>query len=272
MPTDITDVDAFTAPVVAPASGDARTAASVVQGLQPLANRTRAAINALIGHMLWSGGAYTASGAGLDVFVQPPRNLVLPSGTTAIRLSPTDVDQEVPTAVLTADAWAYIYGYNNASAFGLLASLDAPDPALVWRGDGSVLTHRYLCTIKRDSGSGILPFERRGGQTRWTNVASTRVVLSAASALTATNVDCSDWAPPHARMVTLLATVRDVGAGGGSASLARNGGSVLAAIPVAASGSTSVEITVPCDELQLIDYLVSGADIQLTLTVLGWLE
>jgi hypothetical protein len=40
MPTNIVDVDAFTSPVVAPTSGDPRTAASIVQGLQPLGNRT----------------------------------------------------------------------------------------------------------------------------------------------------------------------------------------------------------------------------------------
>lgn len=41
MPTNITDVYAFTAPVVAPADGDALTAASAVTALQALANRTK---------------------------------------------------------------------------------------------------------------------------------------------------------------------------------------------------------------------------------------
>lgn len=40
MPTTITDVSTFTTPVLGPAGGEARTAASVLTGLQALANRT----------------------------------------------------------------------------------------------------------------------------------------------------------------------------------------------------------------------------------------
>src|SRR6185295_1478747 len=41
MSANIVDVDAFTSPVVAPTDGDALTAASVIQAIQPLSNRTR---------------------------------------------------------------------------------------------------------------------------------------------------------------------------------------------------------------------------------------
>lgn len=41
MPQNITDVDAFTAPIVAPADGDTRDAASVLTGFQGLANRAK---------------------------------------------------------------------------------------------------------------------------------------------------------------------------------------------------------------------------------------
>lgn len=47
MPQDITDVAVFTAPIVAPADGDPENAASVLTGLQGLANRT-AYLNAQI--------------------------------------------------------------------------------------------------------------------------------------------------------------------------------------------------------------------------------
>jgi hypothetical protein len=40
MSANLVDVDAFTSPVVVPVDGDALTSASVIQGLQPLANRT----------------------------------------------------------------------------------------------------------------------------------------------------------------------------------------------------------------------------------------
>jgi hypothetical protein len=54
MPTTITDVNAFTDPITAPAGSDARVAASVVDPVQKLANRTRWLANLI-------GGA---SGAG----------------------------------------------------------------------------------------------------------------------------------------------------------------------------------------------------------------
>lgn len=48
MPQNITDVVTYTAPIVAPASGDPETAASVVTAVQGLANRT-AALAAVLG-------------------------------------------------------------------------------------------------------------------------------------------------------------------------------------------------------------------------------
>jgi hypothetical protein len=45
VPTNITDVSTFTAPIVTPASGDARTAASVAAPVQGLANRARWLVN-----------------------------------------------------------------------------------------------------------------------------------------------------------------------------------------------------------------------------------
>lgn len=47
MSANIVDVDAFTSPVVVPTDGDALSAASVIQGFQPLADRTRNSKNRL---------------------------------------------------------------------------------------------------------------------------------------------------------------------------------------------------------------------------------
>lgn len=59
MPTNLTDVDTFTAPISVPAAGDNRTAASVETPLQGLANRTRNLKNRLDGidaaNHTWSG-------------------------------------------------------------------------------------------------------------------------------------------------------------------------------------------------------------------------
>lgn len=270
MPTDVTETSTFASAVSAPVGGDARTAASVRTPLTTLAQRTRMLLNSLAGAMQWAGGAYTNTPGvgGLGVFLQAPRNLILGEA----RLNPTVDDQEVPTASLTANAWAYVYAYNNSSAFGLVASLDPPDPSRTWRGDGSTTTHRYLCTILRDGTTGIQPFERRGGLTLWRNVAASRVVLSAQSDLTATAIDCAAWAPPHARTVVLLVHLHDTGSGG-TASFRRHGDTPMSTVvTVTANGDNDIEITLPCDDLQRVDYIVSGATVQVTATIAGWLE
>jgi hypothetical protein len=48
MPVNITDVSTFTDPITAPAGADARTASSVADSIQKLANRTRYLLNQLI--------------------------------------------------------------------------------------------------------------------------------------------------------------------------------------------------------------------------------
>lgn len=266
MPTNITDVSAFTSPVVAPADGDARNAASMTQGEQPLADRTRFLLNCLVGNMQWSGGAYTASGAALGVFVTPPKNLVI--GTSLLSLS---ADAEVPAATLTAGEFAYVYAFDTAGVLTLQASLDAPDAARVWKSTGD-LTHRYLATIKMNATTTVHPFERRGGVTLWRISWTTTTVLSAKSDLGATGIDCSAWAPPHARLLKLVVRLTNV-TGGGTMSLYRTGDSAVPLLLRAPSGGDSVfEVTVPCDSSQSVTYFVSNGDTAATVSVLGWIE
>lgn len=58
MPANLTDVDAFTSPVVVPVDGDVRNAASVVQGFQPLADRTRNLHNKVRADLAASRGSF----------------------------------------------------------------------------------------------------------------------------------------------------------------------------------------------------------------------
>jgi hypothetical protein len=70
MPTNITDVSTFTAPIVTVADGDAANAADVAVAVQGLANRTRALQGVVNvggpGHMD-NGSRFKASAAGSDV-------------------------------------------------------------------------------------------------------------------------------------------------------------------------------------------------------------
>lgn len=62
MSANLVDVDAFTSPVVVPTDGDALTAASVLQGFQPLANRTRNLDNR-VGGLAISAGNWVVGGS-----------------------------------------------------------------------------------------------------------------------------------------------------------------------------------------------------------------
>lgn len=265
MPIDVTEPPVFDPTVSAPLGGEPRTAASVRTPLTSLAKRTRWALAALSGAMQWSGGAYTAAGAGLGVFVTPPKGLVV--GLSMLSLS---ADTEVPSASLTASAWAYVFGYDDAGALALQASLDAPEAARLWKSTG-VGTHRYLCAIRRDASTGIVPFERRSGETRWRSALA--VLTNGANTGAPASVDFSAWAPPHARMLVLQVKLTDTASSGGFAQLRRNGDAAApVTLTVGASGTMTCEITVPCDAAQLVAYSVSNVDLRVTLTPLGWRE
>lgn len=266
MSSTITPVAQYTGSLAGPVDGDDLDGAAMLAALQTLADRVAFARAALAGNMQWSGGAYSASGAGLGVFVTPPRHLVI--GSSALALT---ADAEVPAATLTAGAFAYVYAFDTAGVLTLQASLDAPDATRTWKSTGD-LTHRYLATIKMNATTTVHPFERRAGITLWRNALATRTVLSAQSDLSATGIDCSTWAPPHARMLKLLVKLTNT-TGGGTMSLYRTGdAAVPVVLTVEDAGSVTVEVTAPCSSAQSVTYLVSNADTAATVSVLGWVE
>ncbi len=150
MATNLTDVSAFTSPVVAPADGDTRNAASITQGEQPLADRTRFLLNASVGQLLWNGRLRVdAVTTGIGVYVGAIESLLI--GTSLLsQAAETEIAGALPLAGLSS--WYYVYAYDNAGTLALQASLDAPDAALVWKSTGD-LTHRYLGCFRTD-GSG----------------------------------------------------------------------------------------------------------------------
>jgi hypothetical protein len=119
VPVNITDVNEFTAPVTAPAGGDAHTASSVVEPIQKLSNRTRWFANILGGasgaaewvypatreRQIWVPATrwswYALSGADAPVEIYPeatdPAERLVVRSREAIVVGVLDLERIVPT-------------------------------------------------------------------------------------------------------------------------------------------------------------------------------
>ena len=270
MSTNLTDVAAFTSPVVAPEAGDPRTAASVVAAVQPLADRTRWLLGAVAGYLQWSGRLRVgAATTGLGVYVGAIDAAVI--GTSVLsQAAETEVAGSLPLA--SVSSWYYVYAYDNAGALALQASLDAPDAARTWKstGDG---THRYLGCFRTDGAGAPIYLSTTRGTTRWLTAPAARAALSAGNATSATSVACAAYAPPHARLVCVSTLATESGAAPATYSLfetTTGAAQVQHRAPASQSVSHSAELV--CTSAQAVAYLCSTTDVALTVYVDGWRE
>lgn len=270
MSTNLTDSSAFTAPVVAPAGGDPRTAASVAAGMQSLANRTRLLLNGLVGHLQWGRrlrvGAVTS---GIGVYVGAIESVTV--GTSVLtQPAETEIAGSLPLA--SVSTWHYVYAYDNAGSLALQVSTDPPDAALAWKSTGD-LTHRYLGCFRTDGSGNPIYLEAAGGTYQWMNALASREALAAGAATVATNVGCAAFAPPHARLLRLRLKTSDTSGADRTSSLLPTGTGVTidqGEAPANAFGVRAAEM--PCDVARSFDYLVSHADARLKVNVNGWRE
>lgn len=224
MPTNITDVDAFTETVVAPASGDARTAASVVQGLQPLANRTKALLLSS-GLLHWSHSARVATGGtnngNTAVYVGPIQSIALLFGTDWLIFREVAELQltcaaNFASGTLANDTNYYVYATVVASALVYEISTTAPDAFLRWK-TGGTNTHRYLFYFHTSSAGVALAMQMRRGLYlfRVSALAGAQLLAlngGAASAgadviLARGNTAGREFIPPHVRSALVRATL-----------------------------------------------------------------
>lgn len=270
MPANLTDVSDFTSPVVAPVAGDARTAASVTQGLQPLADRTRFLLDAAVGRLAWNGRVRVgAATTGIGVYLGAIDALLI--GTSVLgQAAETEVAGSLPLAALST--WHYLYGYDNAGALGLQVSTDPPDASLTWKSTGD-LTHRYLGCFRTDGSGNPIYCNAVRGEYQWMNAPAAREPLAAGAATSATNVVCSAYAPPHARLLRLRLRTADTTGADRTSSILPTGTGVTIDTGEAPANAFGVRYAeVPCDAAQSFDYLVSSADARLKVNVHGWRE
>lgn len=280
MTTTLTETEAFGATVAVPATGEARTAASVQTPFQELTNRTAWAKGALNGLLVGGRVLYSdSSGSATDVFVSPITRLVLGSRVLS---SASAMEAPLPGGALAAETWYYVYGYDSSGVLALETSTTAPDSALVFKS--STTTHRYLGCFRTSTGSVVLPFRSVGGRysyrASW-DTASELQALLATTGVSATDVILArggtaskELIPPHTRMARVQSTLSATG-GEATATFLTKGDTPGTTIRQEhADGiQASMEFLIETDSARTVQYtLALGSIGSLTLRVVGFEE
>ena len=295
MPTSLTETPAYdpAETVDVPASGDARTAASVETAFQTLANRTGFACGALatfldrvpsIGVAGTSSTSFSVAVGAINIIILPGSDGVYHShATTGITAVAADI--EGGGADLGAvSQWWYVYAFRTGGgALAIELSTTAPNALRVTKTGDS--TRRYLGCFRTDSSGVPLACRADGGRYRYRRSAlavATLRALNSGTATSNTTVALSSLIPPHARLATVrcelvapasasaidfayLRTDGDSGAGELSMSVAPSAGL-----------TTSLVADVETDASREIAYRCTSNDAThtpgLTIFVDGWQE
>ena len=208
-----------------------------------------------------------ATAGHIGVFVDGLRTVNLDGGSFDVSSS-----IEVPGGSLLPATWFYVYAFMSSGALVLACSATAPDASLTWKSD-AVGTHRYLGCFLTDGSGHPIPFHSVGGQYLWRTAVAGRQVLAGGSALSPAVVDCSAWAPPHARALLMHMDSTNSGTGPHTANLARPGDSVTEVLQVVSvgAGRATQQAWVTCG-VQQVEYFVDDATMALSLSVQGFRE
>lgn len=247
MPTTLTETAQHTPDsVTVPASGDARTAASVEGAFQELADRSRLALGGVSGIMRGadefaveqggSSSSFTITVGGIQSLVLPREDGSLYEGFFYVSGSPTITEANVAGGVLANSAHYYVYAFNSAGTLAFEIVTDPPRASRVHKtGAGAgPAARRYLGCFPTD-GSGT-PAALRAVRGRYTFRGYTVGAIAAATAQNTANT--STWTgdlslasriPPHARVVRLRVTAHRASAGVATWTL-RASGDTLASI------------------------------------------
>ena len=228
MPTSLTETTTFGATLAVPATGEARTAASVQTPFQEIANRTAYLRAATDGLLVWAHKARVATGGTSNgdfaVYVPPIEAVSLLDGTSWKAFTLT-VETQLTSALhfgsgtLAADTNYYVYAYVSGGALTFEVSTAAPTAGLIWK-TGATSTHRYLFCFHTSAAGVPLAMQMSRGRYlyRFSALTTELRALNTSSAVGATDVILArggtvgrELLPAHARIARLLSEVTAAG-------------------------------------------------------------
>ena len=258
---------------------------------------------ALLGAMFWSGSMSLDSGGSNITFafnygalasatsltssltgtvgVMPVTGVIEPAGTLTL------ANVEGAPVNISANTWYYAYASNDGSgAFVWELSTTAPDASLLFKT--GTTSQRYVGCFTTVTGGVPIPFvaKKSGGRGLYrynlsgidvlSGAADRCEVLTAGNATAWTSVNLTRYVPPHARIAHLRVSVTSTDASSRYFRL-RTLGETLGYETFAIQGTASqsyatFDITINVSSGQIIEYLVENANVNVTLTVLGFEE
>ncbi len=293
--TPVSEYDTSSALTV-PSNGDDLDADVVKDVLQVISDRAEVAKDSVLGLLLGAESFEVAQGGTRTSFTLTLGNIraaVLECADGVIRsmaatgISITQTSVEGGGGDLTAAAaWWYVYLYSASGTLAYEISTTAPTADLTWK-TGSVGEKRYVGCF-RTTAAGVPIAVRAQGRRyfyRVTDLGATDTqVLNAGGATSYTDVDCSAFVPPHARMIELdayLAPNTAATTAIGGATLRKNGAAGAGVIGMNCGTGTqwpAMEraLWIEGDASRIVEYRVStstGTDYPaLTLYVYGFVE
>lgn len=272
MPTNLTDVSAFTSPVVAPADGDTRNAASVNVAFQSLADRTRILLDALIVRLVWSGDFAVADGGSLTSFsisVGAIGQLLAADSNGDYRVASATAGTVTQAHILGGGGtlgavaqWWYVYAYvTTLGAVSYEVTTTAPESSR--RCKLADATRAYLGCFRTLATGAPLPAQKANGRYfyRASALGSNELrVVNVSAATGATAQSLATLVPPHGRIARLLLSVSgDVNQAALSIFYPGDTAAESASCYAASGGaSNQIHVDVPTDASQVVDYSLTG--------------
>ena len=217
MPTSLTETAEYTsAQLSVPATGDARTAASVDAAFQLLTNRAAFALAAVESRLQWSGDFAVAPGGSNSSFVVSIgafQCVVLVDDAGAAYAPYIYAGGTIGASKiegggnLANSSIYYVYAYLVSGVVDFEISLIPPRASRAHKtGSGyAYQSRRYIGFFPTDSSGNPLPLRASHGRYvfRLSALATGHRVLNASATVGATDFSCAALVPPHVRLVSL---------------------------------------------------------------------
>lgn len=269
-----------------PSNGDDLDADVVKDVLQLLADRALLAKDAMLGLLLAAESFEVAAGGTLTSFtiaLGDIRSVVLECADGVVRsiaatgISITQTSIEGGGGTLGASAqWWYVYLHSASGTLAYEISTTAPTADLTWK-TGSVGTKRYVgCFRTTAAGAPIAVRAHRGRYLyRISDMAANATqVLATGTAGSFTNVDCSAFVPPHARLAEINAALVPNAVPAG-AQMRMDGAASSGVVALSCDANVVVDktFTLEMSASRVMEYRISsGTPTGLYLDVMGFTE